>query len=205
MIVDTEPRQHPGSFVDPAGFVYEVNGRILRGIRPEFATFYSGLLEDQPIHGMIGREIVETEVEPDGLEGYPLTLRHRAISPVSFPYEWAPEMLRDAALLTLDICIKLADQGLVLQDASPWNVVFEGPRPIFVDFTSIVPQDSNLLWVAYDQFCRLFLYPLALFNYLPGRVVRSLLTNSLNGVSPDEVAQLLPACAALRKIGRAHV
>jgi hypothetical protein len=201
---NSEPTRHPGSFIDPAGCLYEANGNILRGIRPGFAAFYAGLLEDQAIKELLAREIVETEVVHEGLEGYPLTLKHRTLSPVSFPYEWTSGMLRDAANLTLDICIKLTERDRVLQDASPWNIVFEGTRPIFVDFTSIVQQDPNLLWAAYDQFCRLFLYPLALFAYLPGRIVRSFLTDALNGVSPDEVAKLLPARSVLRMRWLSH-
>jgi len=58
---------------------------------------------------MIGREIIETELEPNGLEGYALTLRHRKLAPLSFCYEWPAPMLRDAALLTLDISRQLVD------------------------------------------------------------------------------------------------
>ena len=48
-------------------------------------------------------------------------------------------MLRDAALLTLDLNIALLDYDCMLQDAYPWNVLFDSSQPVFVDFTSIVP------------------------------------------------------------------
>jgi SAM-dependent methyltransferase len=85
----------------------------------------------------------------------------------------------------------------VLQDAYPWNVVFEGPRPIFVDFTSIVPQDPNLLWVAYDQFGRFFLYPLVVSSCGLGKVSRAFLLDHINGISDGDLVRLLPTGALL--------
>lgn len=183
---------------------------MLRRIRPEFAEFYASLLIAPAVQGMIGQRIIETSVaaDSDSVEGYPLTLEHRKLSPLSFCYEWPAQMLCDAALLTLDICIALTDEKLVLQDAYPWNVVFEGPRPIFVDFTSITPQDPNLPWVAYDQFCRFFLYPLVISSCRPNRVTRGLLLDHINGVSDSEMVSLLPLGALIRMpwlIGRAYL
>lgn len=196
-----DPRQlnrHPGSYVDPSGALFEASGALLRGIAPDSAEFYMKVLNDQVVQNMIGNELVDTAISSQTIAGYSLILRHRTLSPVNFCYEWPVEMLQDAALLTLDICLRLVDQDWTLQDASPWNVLYEATRPIFIDFTSIVPQDPNLLWVAYDQFCRHFLYPLVLYRYLPGRAVRAYLTDSLGGVSADDMAKLLPAQAALR-------
>ena len=192
-----EPQRHPGSYVDPAGAVYELDDRILRGIQPDFAEFYRSLLSQPPVQHMIGRQIVDTTVASDGLAEYPLTLQHRRLCPVSFCYEWPPQMLKAAALLTLDICLELADHGMVLKDAYPWNVVFEGPRPVFVDFTSIAPHDPTLLWVAYDQFCRFFLYPLVLSSWRPGRLSRTLLLDHINGIAAHELVPLLPRGAWL--------
>lgn len=195
--VGVEP--HPGSYVDPAGKVYQRDGQILRGVRAGFAEFYADLLQKPLIKEMLGRQIIETEVAADvTLNGYPLVLRHRMLSPVSFAYEWPAPMLREAALLTLGIELAFAEAGLSLQDASPWNVVFEGPRPIFIDFTSIVPQDPNLLWIAYDQFCRSFLFPLALYGIGFGRMTRALLSDAINGITDEEVARWLPSRSLLR-------
>ena len=196
------------SYMDPGGTVYESDDEILRAISAPFADFYKRLLENSPVKEMLGHQLVETELALGSIPNYALTLRHRRIWPVSYCYEWPMEMLRDAALLTLDICLRVSDHGLVLQDASPWNLVFDRTRPIFVDFTSVVPQDQKLLWVAYDQFCRLFLFPLALYRYLPGRLVRALLRDSVSGVSADETARLLPLHATVHMpwlLGRLHL
>jgi hypothetical protein len=51
--------------------------------------------------------------EPAGL------LRHEAVPFVSYPYEWSWGMLRDAALLQLELLQAALREGMVLKDASP--------------------------------------------------------------------------------------
>lgn len=199
----TDPQEsllsrHAGSYVDPAGTAYDCGDYYLRGIRTGYAEFYAKLLEHPTIISMLGSDIVETTIESDTMEAYPLTLRHRKLSPLSYCYEWPAQMLRDAALLTLDICIRLVDDKMVLQDASPWNIVFDGSRPILVDFTSIIIEDPHLLWVAYDQFCRLFLYPILVASCRSRKVARRLLVDQIGGIDHADLRNLLPMNALLR-------
>src|SRR5215213_5478429 len=49
-------------------------------------------------------------------------LRHERIPFVSYPYEWPFAMLRDAALLQLDLNQRALRAGLGLKDATPYNV-----------------------------------------------------------------------------------
>ncbi len=51
-------------------------------------------------------------------------------------------MLRDAALFHVSLFERLHDYGLTLKDWHPWNILFDGTTPVFVDFTSIIPIDS---------------------------------------------------------------
>lgn len=192
-----EAYRHLSSYADPAGDLYEAEDLILRGIKPEFADFYLQLTRTSTLAKLNGSLLVETKVSDISLNGYPLTLLHKKISPVSYCYEWHATMLRDAALLTLDLCEELAEQNLILKDAYPWNVLFQqGVQPIHVDFTSIVPVDSNLMWVAYDQFCRFFLYPLVLYSFWPSKPIRMLLTDYIEGISDTALIKMLPKHAA---------
>jgi hypothetical protein len=193
-----ELQRHLSSYVDPAGAVYESDGKMLRGIRPDFASFYSALLEKPPIRELLKSQLVDTRIAAQALPDYPLTLEHHKVEPLSFCYEWPPQMLKDAALLTLDLCLALSGHQLVLQDAYPWNVLFEGPRPVFVDFTSVTPEDPHLLWVAYDQFCRFFLFPLAIAQQRSGKLMRSLLLDYIDGVSTFDLRMALSWTAVLR-------
>ncbi|MDX6633152.1 MAG: hypothetical protein QOG26_1157, partial [Solirubrobacterales bacterium] len=63
-------------------------------------------------------------------------LRHERIPLVSYPYEWTFGMLRDAALLELELLLGALDEQLILKDASSYNVQFRGSKPVFVDVGS---------------------------------------------------------------------
>jgi len=186
------------SYVDPAGVVFLHENEILRGIRPEFSEFYRKMLERPIVKQLLGKLIIDTEVYSLTHDDFTLFLKHRMIAPLTYCYEWPPEMLRDAALLTLDLCIELVEDDLVLQDAYPWNVVFEATKPIFIDYTSIVPEEKDLLWVAYSQFNNFFYYPLILYSYGYHTIVRNLLRDYIDGVSDDQISKILPIMAPLR-------
>jgi SAM-dependent methyltransferase len=90
-----------------------------------------------------------------------LAVEHPKVWFPSYPYEWPAEMLYAAAELTLDLAVRLLQEGWGLKDATPYNILFEGPRPIFVDVCSFERRDPHdSIWFAYGQFVRTFLNPL---------------------------------------------
>jgi len=188
-----------GSGRDPAGSVFLAGDRIWRGIHQEYENDYLSILNHPSVQGMLGRKIVETYQVEQGLPDYPLTLEQRRIAPPSYCYEWPMLMLQDAAILTLEICAGLNETGFVLKDGTPWNILFDGPRPLLVDFTSIMPQEEDIPWVAYDQFFRQFVFPLLVGEMISGRASRALLLSSQNGISPEEITRFLPAFSWLKK------
>ncbi len=188
-----EKVQSLGSSRDPVGDVFLSGNRILRGINPEYQQDFERILDHPISQGMLGSKIVETWRAEPGLPGYPLTLEQRRIVPSSYCYEWPMVMLQEAAIQMLDICIELNEAGLVLKDGSPWNILFDGPKPLLVDVTSIMPQEEDIIWVGLDQFCRQSLFPLLVGKKFSGRVGRSLLLSSPDGISPEEVVRFLPA------------
>lgn len=79
---------------------------------------------------------------------------------VSHPFEWCDAQLASAARLTLEISRSLLDSLHELKDASAWNVIFVGTKPLFCDllsFRSITRRE----WWAFGQFARHFALPLA--------------------------------------------
>jgi len=144
-------------------------------------------------------EEVEGAQAPPGLraEEYGAVLRHELIPFVSYAYEWTPGMLRDAALLTLDLMLASLDEDLVLKDATPYNVQFRGSRPVFVDVGSWEQLNPGEPWSGYRQFCMQFLYPLMLQAY-KGIPFQPWLRGSLEGITPRE------ARAAMAGRGRFH-
>ena len=95
-----------------------------------------------------------------------MVLEHEYVAFPSYPYEWAPEMLYAAGELTLDLMERLLSEKFGLKDASPYNILYRGTKPIFIDLLSIEkrePRDST--WLAYAQFTRTFIRPLLADKY----------------------------------------
>jgi 2-polyprenyl-3-methyl-5-hydroxy-6-metoxy-1,4-benzoquinol methylase len=126
-----------------------------------------------------------------------LALEHERIPFQSFPYEWPPEMLHAAARLTLDLAETLLEDSLGLKDATPYNVLFRGPDPVFVDVLSFERRNpDDPIWLPYAQFVRTFLLPLLVSKSF-GIRLDQLLGGRRDGLEPEEVYRL---CGPLRKI-----
>lgn len=123
-------------------------------------------------------------------QGSAAVLHHRRIPFVSYPYEWPFEMLRDAARLQLDLMLAALSEGLVLKDATPFNVQWRGVRPVFVDIGSFEPYEEGQPWLGYRQFCMQFLYPLMLRAYRDV-TFHQVLRGSPDGLSPGDFNRLL--------------
>jgi ribosomal protein L11 methylase PrmA len=180
----------PASFRDPSGFVYEEEGRIFRQINPRFVETYrlfvrSGLGDELVESG----QLIRSSVVEDHESG--MLLAAERVPIVSYPYEWSFAQLKDAALLTLDLCLKALDKAHVLKDASAYNIQFIGCNPIFIDTLSFEPYVDGSPWVAYGQFCRHFLAPLAVAAYTDARILQSLSTH-IDGLPLDLACAMLP-------------
>jgi ribosomal protein L11 methylase PrmA len=101
-------------------------------------------------------------------------------------------MLREAALLTLGVQADAMAAGITLRDASAFNVLFDGVRPVLIDHLSFEPATPGAPWTAYRQFCEHFLAPLALMARRDVRLGSSLLRAHLDGIPLDLAARLLP-------------
>lgn len=189
---------HLSAMRDPVGVTFIEDDQVKRGIRKEFAPYFQELLKSKSIQDMLGKSIIPASIAKEPLPDFALTLDHPLIHPRNYAYEWSLMMLRDAALLTLDICLTLNREGNILKDANPWNILFQGTNPLLVDFTSIMPNEKDLLWVAYDQFMRTFLFPMIMGAYFGGRAARAMLLANQNGISPQEIAYALPYKARLK-------
>ncbi len=184
---------HPSSFADPSGRVFSADGKLYRAVPAENAAFCTRLLDTGVVAVLVEKHLlVPTVRSPLKAEGFALVLEHTRIPVVSYPFEWSAEMLRAAALHTLDLLEELAGRGLTLKDAHGWNVLFEGCRPVFVDFGSIVEASPGQAWRPYveQEFLEYFLYPLELMAAGHWRIVRTLLRDFERGISIDLCASL---------------
>src|SRR5205807_5043336 len=117
-------------------------------------------------------------------------LRHERLPFVSYPYEWTFSMLKDAALLQLDLLLAALGHDLILKDSSPYNVQFKGARPVFIDVGAFERLRAEELWVGYRQFCMLYLYPL-LLQAVKGVSFQAWLRGSIDGITPAQMRRLM--------------
>jgi len=195
----------PGSFRDRRSRVLDARGRIVRLLSPSGweewrALAGSGLLERLVADGLVPgtRETTIPDgaaaLLPDGVAG---ALEHERIPFVSYPYEWSFSMLREAARVQLEVLVRALDAGFALQDASAYNLQWNGGRAQLIDVGSFERRAEGEPWVGYLQFCQLFLYPLLLTAYrdVP---FQPWLRGAIEGISPDQCRRLLRGRDLLR-------
>ena len=195
------------SFRDPSGRLLLLDERVLRVVKRDaladlrafldsrtFADFSARnaiiptrFLEDEEVGAVAGMAEVREYAADAGVWAF---VEHERVWFPSFPYEWPPQMLYEAASLTLDLMESLVGEGMGLKDATPYNVLFRGPRPVFVDLLSFEKREAgDPIWTACAQFERTFLLPL-LVNKEFKIGLDQLLTTRRDGLEPEDVYQL---------------
>lgn len=197
-----------GSFRDPSGFLFSRDGILYRQIQPSYAQHYDHLKSSGLYDALVARSLLVPH-EEIGLNQAMLPGAYRVVRPeripiVSLPYEWCFGQLRAAALLTLEVQQLALSHGMVLKDASAFNVLFRGTQPVFVDTLSFSRLEEGRPWIAYRQFCQHFLAPLALQALIDIRM-RALQRNFLDGIPLDLASRLLPTRTWLRPWAFLHI
>lgn len=185
--------KNSGSFRDPSGFVFSRDGVLYRQINPSYSAQYKHLNESGLYLALLDRGWLiphEETTEPCPFENGIQVIRPERIPFISYPYEWSFSALKDAALLTLRIHRLAMDHGMVLKDASAFNVQFSRGKPIFIDTLSFDLYREGSPWIAYSQFCRHFLAPLLLMSFVDVRMSR-MLSCYIDGIPLDLADQIL--------------
>ncbi len=202
------------SFRDPDGFCFAWDGRILRAVNSQALAAIEPFLSSATAEGLIARHrLVPTRrlSSPEfdqlsasqGLQSLACgrevaaVFEHEKVEFASFPYEWAPEMLHAAGMLTLDLAQASLAEGYSLKDATPYNVLFRGCAPLFIDMLSFErrnPRDP--IWRPHAQFCRTFLLPL-LAHRLWGIRPVDVFTSRRDGLESADVYRM---CGPVRRL-----
>jgi len=127
--------KHPSSYRDPSGFIFEKEGAIYRQVNTIFREHFdhfinSGCYRELTQKGLLVSHEVVNENFNDGEIGY-CTLKPEKINFISYPYEWSFDMLKDAALLTLQLVRESVPFGIILKDAIPYNIQWHEGKLIF--------------------------------------------------------------------------
>lgn len=147
------------SLRDPAGYVFEKDGGVYRQLSPSAAADWARFISTDVAQRMFeSGQLIPTSVfesQPDG----GMVLSHERVRWLSYSSEWSFSMLRDAALMHVDLMEALVPEGWILKDAHPTNLQWHRGRMCLIDVASIQPYEQGA-WRAYGQFCRTMLFPL---------------------------------------------
>ncbi|MEE9596341.1 MAG: class I SAM-dependent methyltransferase [Acidiferrobacterales bacterium] len=190
-------RTDAGSFRDPSGRVYVVDGRVFRTVMPSAVEDFEFVRSTGFLERLIddGRVVAEKKVDPGALgqcaQGARYVLEHPMLPFVSYPYEWPFAALKAAALLQLDIHLEALDHGVTLSDATAYNIQFRGVEPVFIDSLSFRRYREGEFWIAHRQFCEQFVNPL-LLRALLGIPHNSWYRGTLEGITAQDLSRILP-------------
>ncbi len=199
----------PGSFRDPLSRVYLDDDAVWRGLSEAGLADFEAYAATQAYAAAQGdgRVVATTAVPitdaPVG-DGWVGALRHERVPVITYPYEWTFSMLKDAALLQLELSREALAEGILTKDATSYNVQFQGARPVFIDVGSFERLMPGEPWPGYRQFCELFLNPL----YLQAVVdvpFQPWLRGSVHGISPTIAARAIGSRNRLRRDLLTHV
>jgi len=192
------------SFRDPAGSLFFTGQRVFRIVNSSGAADLTAFLDSRAgrrllEHGAVVGTRVLNATERQEVLGNPdvrtlfdaiageVVVEHERVTFPSFAYEWPPEMLHAAGAATLDLAQALLPEGLGLKDATPYNMLFRGPDPVFIDVLSFERRDpGHAVWLPYAQFVRTFVLPL-LANKYYGLALDQVLFSRRDGLEPEEI------------------
>ena len=198
-------RPDPGSFRDPASHIVVDDERVLRLLDDRGLAGWRALSETDFFHQVTedGRLIHAKEIDSGGFEAAGI-LEHPKVPFISYPYEWTFSMLRDAALLQLDLLERALLAGLTIKDATPFNIQFVAGKPMFIDIGSFEAYTPGEPWIGYRQFTRQFLFPLMMRSWA-GIPFQPWLRGNMEGPTAAEMKALLPRSARSRPTALMHV
>lgn len=209
-MIRTDFKKSSASFRDPSGFIFTHNGKIYRAVKAAYKDNLDFLISS----GLYSKLIAENLLIPHNfVNDIDLNLNendvYKIIEPeqiifISYPYEWCFSQLKDAALLTLSIQKIALEYGMILKDASAFNIQFHNGKPIFIDTLSFEKYVEGEPWIAYRQFCSHFLAPLLLMKYRDLAMNR-LLSLFIDGIPLNLTSSLLPANAFLKFSHLSHI
>lgn len=181
------------SFRDPSGVVFTRDGVLLRQVNSCYKPTYDMLMESGLYQQLVkeGLMVAHQQVDEGGVskDAY-CVIRPQRVPYISYPYEWAFGMLKDAALVTLRCHRAALEKGMILKDASAYNIQFMKGNALLIDTLSFEKYPEGMPWVAYGQFCRHFLAPLLLMKYTDLRM-NLMLREYIDGIPLDLAAKLL--------------
>jgi hypothetical protein len=183
------------SYRDPSGFVFQKDSLLYRQVNKIYAEHFDYFINSGCYDYLVKKQLLLSHEEINenflGSDEWYKTLMPQKVPFISYPYEWCFDMLKDAALLTLTLARECMSFGIMLKDATPYNVQWLNGKLIFIDTLSFEKYDPSKPWIAYRQFCECFLSPLLLMHYT-NQPLQPFLLGYPDGIPLSITKSLLP-------------
>lgn len=176
------------SFRDPSARVLTHSGVVYRDIQPCYWPDYALLMKSGLYNKLVSDNLMVSHSETKDKS---LIIRPEQIEFISYPYEWSFNTLKQAAIVTLKIATIALEHGMMLKDASAYNIQYHKGHWKLIDTTSFEKYEDGMPWYAYGQFVRHFYLPLVLASYHGGKVLKWLQSN-IDGLNSQDYVSLLP-------------
>ncbi len=195
--------QENSSFRDSSAHVFDDGKYIKREIYPSYFKEYDHLMQSGLYQELTEKQLLipHKPLAENLNNGQVIAIEPERVNFISYPYEWCFSMLKDAALVTLQVNSIALKYGMMLKDASAFNVQYHKGKMTFIDTTSFMFYKEGMPWGAYRQYCQHFLYPLICMKYLNSNVWKG----NLEGITAEETAKIIPNKCRLIPAYIAHV
>jgi hypothetical protein len=198
----------PSSYRDPSGFVFTCNHEVYRQVNTGFKEHYDFFNSSGLYKLLVEKKLLigHSEMPDDFIaakDKYKI-LKPEQLHFISYPCEWSFDMLKNAALLTIMIAKEAMNHGMILKDATPYNIQWHKGRLIFIDTLSLEKYEEGKPWMAYRQFCENFLGPLLLMKYSK-QSLHELFIAYPDGIPLQIVQSLLPWRSKLNMMAYLHI
>jgi hypothetical protein len=166
------------SQIDDVGRLFYWRDGVYRGINANAVQkvidlLESGLIEKLSAHGIFPVTTVTDFVTNE----FPLVIQHEKLPFVSYPFEWSFTMFQEAAELVIRISEISAKYGFGLKDCHPYNILFRGTLPVYVDLGSFERLPSRSTAITIPSFLNCYWMPLAIWasgdDFLAKRIIAS--------------------------------
>jgi hypothetical protein len=162
------------------GCVFIWGGRLFRGFHKENVNEVQELINSDLLKELIEKKFfVKTWISELSFERFDIVLEHQLMGAIIYPREWSFNMLKDAALLVLDINETAQKYGFKMIDCHPYNLLFNNSRPIYVDFGSFKKTDIvDFVLAPYHEFIKSYYYPLKIWSSIGQYFAKSSIARS---------------------------
>ncbi len=132
------------------------------------------------------------ELEPvaDAGSDYEFGLGLRQSYRVSYCYEWCAEMWKAGALHLLQLLKELAGFQLTIDALQPHYLIFDGPRPVYINAVSFTHLTTDSFSRAIESLSAFFLHPVVLSSSGKSHLARKLLRGVTDGIKSSDFVEV---------------